>query len=449
MVINLSRSTLILLADAALFIAMQLWLPFGEDINKGLGLLTFIAILWLTEALHVSITALLVPVLAVLLGVTETRLALSFFADPIIFLFLGGFALAAALHRQQLDHAIAQKILKLSGGRFSLAVLLLFMVSAGLSMWISNTATTAMMLPLALGILQQLKQQQAQKTSVFVLLGIAYSASIGGIATLVGSPPNAIAAAQNQLSFSDWLFLAAPLSMLLLPISLLILWLLLRPDLSERIRADSETLTWSRPRVLTMAIFLLTVLGWVFSGPINAWVGPFSKPDTLVALAAIVLLAGSGVVSWKDIEKTTDWSVLVLFGGGLCLSGVLKSSGTSVFLAESMSQLLGTANPLLMILCVVSFVVFLTEFASNTASAALLIPVFAVIAEGMGLSPLVLTTVTAVAASCAFMLPVATPPNAIVFGSGLIRQRQMMQAGLWINLCCILVISAYAWLVWV
>lgn len=435
---------------ASIVLALVLWntLPFPAPIVTGLTLLTFIGLLWLTEAIHVTITALLVPVLAVLLGVTDTGQALSFFADPIIFLFLGGFALAAALHSQDLDKAIAHKMLQLAAGRFSVAVILLFLVSAGLSMWISNTATTAMMLPLTLGVLHQLNQEERRSTYVFVLLGVAYSASIGGIATLVGSPPNAIAAVQNNFTFYDWMVLAGPLSLILLPVTLGVLWLVIRPQLNDRISASAGTLQWTRQRILTLLIFALTVIGWVFGGPLNQWLGPFAKPDTLVAVTAIILLAVSGVVSWKDIEKTTDWSVLLLFGGGLCLSGVLKSSGTSVFLAENIAALLGNASPLLILLSLVTFVVFLTEFASNTASAALLIPVFAAIAEGMGLSPVMLTTVTAVAASCAFMLPVATPPNAIVFGSGYIRQQEMMKAGLWINLSCIAIIVLYARLFW-
>merc|ERR1712000_20185 len=168
--------------------------------------------------------------------------------------------------------------------------------------------------------------------------------------------------------------------------------------------------------------------------------------DSIIAINAIILLAFFGVVRWRDIERTTDWGVLLLFGGGLCLSSVLKATGTSVFLAETIGELLNNAGMLLSLLSVVLFVVFLTEFASNTASAALLVPVFAAIAESLGVSPLVLSTVIAVSASCAFMLPVATPPNAIVFGSGHIEQSDMMKVGLRINIVCIVLITFYAWL---
>ncbi|PHX03484.1 Sodium-dependent dicarboxylate transporter SdcS [Vibrio splendidus] len=177
-------------------------------------------------------------------------------------------------------------------------------------------------------------------------------------------------------------------------------------------------------------------------------IGGFSKFDSLVAIGAIVLLGASRAVEWKDVEKTTDWGVLILFGGGICLSNILKATGTSVFLAHSLSGFLETAGVLLTILAVVAFVVFLTEFASNTASAALLVPVFATIAEALGMSPVILSALIAIAASCAFMLPVATPPNAIVFGSGHIKQKEMMRVGMVLNLVCILVLTLFAWIFW-
>ncbi len=192
--------------------------------TTGLSLLVFIAVLWLTEAIHVSMTAILVPIMAVALGVFETPTALSNFANPIIFLFLGGFALAAALQAQGLDQAIANKVLTIAQGKMSVAVMMLFGVTAGLSMWISNTATTAMMLPLVLGILHKVNNQKDHSTYVFVLLGIAYCASIGGIATIVGSPPNAIAAAEAGLSFADWMKLGLPVTLVLLPVAVLVLY---------------------------------------------------------------------------------------------------------------------------------------------------------------------------------------------------------------------------------
>ena len=443
-----TRNSMILIGNFMLFALLLNTLPFESQVNTGLSILVFVAVLWLTEAIHVSITALLVPLLAVLFGVFNTPAALANFSNPIIFLFLGGFALAAALNKQELDKAIADKVLLIAKGRMSVEVFMLFGVSAGLSMWISNTATTAMMLPLVLGIMNKVDQSEDRNTYVFVLLGIAYCASIGGIATLVGSPPNAIAAAEVGLSFTEWMALGLPISMILLPIAMLILYVMTKPKLNHKFELDHAPVEWTNSKKITLSIFLLTVTLWIFGKPINAMIGGFSKFDSLVAIGAIVLLGASRAVEWKDIEKTTDWGVLILFGGGICLSNILKATGTSVFLAHSLSSFLETAGVLLTILAVVAFVVFLTEFASNTASAALLVPVFATIAEALGMSPVILSALIAVAASCAFMLPVATPPNAIVFGSGHIKQKEMMRIGMVLNLVCIIVLTLFAWIFW-
>ncbi|WP_455292074.1 SLC13 family permease [Vibrio parahaemolyticus] len=443
-----TRNSMILNANILLFIILFNTLPFEPQVVTGISILVFVAILWLTEAIHVSITALLIPMLAVFLGVFNTQAALNNFSNSIIFLFLGGFALAAALHKQKLDQALADKVLLIARGRMSVAVFMLFGVSAGLSMWISNTATAAMMLPLVLGVMTKLDAKKNHNTFLFVLLGIAYSASIGGIATLVGSPPNAIAAAEVGLNFTEWMKLGLPISLILMPIAILVLYSMTKPDLSHKFELDHKPVEWTNGKMVTLAIFLLTVTLWIFSKPINTMLGGFAKFDTLVAIGAILLLGASRAVEWKDIEKTTDWGVLILFGGGICLSNVLKATGTSVFLAHSLTGFLEQAGVLLTILSVVAFVVFLTEFASNTASAALLVPVFATIAEALGLSPVILSALIAVAASCAFMLPVATPPNAIVFGTGHIKQKEMMRIGFVLNIACIGALTLFAWLFW-
>ncbi|ELB2046912.1 DASS family sodium-coupled anion symporter [Vibrio parahaemolyticus] len=443
-----TRNSMILNVNILLFIILFNTLPFEPQVVTGISILVFVAILWLTEAIHVSITALLIPMLAVFLGVFNTQAALNNFSNSIIFLFLGGFALAAALHKQKLDQALADKVLLIARGRMSVAVFMLFGVSAGLSMWISNTATAAMMLPLVLGVMTKLDAKKNHNTFLFVLLGIAYSASIGGIATLVGSPPNAIAAAEVGLNFTEWMKLGLPISLILMPIAILVLYTMTKPDLSHKFELDHKPVEWTNGKMVTLAIFLLTVTLWIFSKPINTMLGGFAKFDTLVAIGAILLLGASRAVEWKDIEKTTDWGVLILFGGGICLSNVLKATGTSVFLAHSLTGFLEQAGVLLTILSVVAFVVFLTEFASNTASAALLVPVFATIAEALGLSPVILSALIAVAASCAFMLPVATPPNAIVFGTGHIKQKEMMRIGFVLNIACIGALTLFAWLFW-
>ncbi|ELK3679258.1 DASS family sodium-coupled anion symporter [Vibrio fluvialis] len=443
-----NRNSLIILADVALFFILFNTLPFEPNVVLGISMLAFIAVLWLTEALHVTVTAILVPIMAVLFGVFDTQAALNNFANSIIFLFLGGFALAAAMHRQGLDKVIADKVLIMARGKMSVAVFMLFGVTAGLSMWISNTATAAMMLPLVLGVLSKVDDDRGHSTYVFVLLGIAYSASIGGIATVVGSPPNAIAAAEVGLSFTDWMKFGLPTTIIMLPMAILVLYLVLKPDLSGHFELNRQPVLWDKGKVVTLAIFGLTVFLWIFSKPVNAMLGGFKSFDTIIALGAIVMVSFARVVHWKDIEKTADWGVLLLFGGGICLSNVLKQTGTSVFLANELSAMIADLGLLFIVLVIAAFVVFLTEFASNTASAALLIPVFASVAEAFGVSPVLLSMLIAVAASCAFMLPVATPPNAIVFATGHIKQSEMMRVGMFLNIACIALLSAIAMFFW-
>ncbi|WNJ98033.1 DASS family sodium-coupled anion symporter [Vibrio ruber] len=443
-----NRNSIIIFVDILLFLLLYFYLPFQPDVVLGISLLSFIAVLWLTEALHVTVTAILVPVISVLFGVFDTTTALSYFSNPIIYLFLGGFALAAAMHQQGLDKVVADKVLLMAKGRMSVAVFMLFIVTAVISMWISNTATTAMMLPLVLGILSKVDADKGHKTYVFVLLGIAYSASIGGIATVVGSPPNAIAAAQVGLTFTDWMKFGLPTTVVMLPVMIGILYLLLKPDLSGHFELNHEPVDWDKGKVVTLGIFALVVFFWVFSKPINAMLGGFKSFDTIIALSAIILVSFARVVHWKEIEKTADWGVLLLFGGGICLSNVLKQTGTSVFIAHELSSLISNLGLLWIVIIIATFVVFLTEFASNTASAALLIPVFASVAEAFGVSPVLLSVLIAVAASCAFMLPVATPPNAIVFASGHIRQSEMMRAGIYLNIACIIVLTLIAVFFW-
>ncbi|MBV7299711.1 SLC13 family permease [Enterovibrio paralichthyis] len=443
-----NRNSLIIIADIILFAVLYYTLPMEPKVVLGLCMLVFIAILWLTEALHVTVTAILVPVMAVLFGVFDTQAALNNFANSIIFLFLGGFALAAAMARQGLDKVIADKVLLVAKGRMSMAVFMLFGVSALLSMWISNTATTAMMLPLALGVLKNVNEETGHKTQVFVLLGIAYSASIGGMATIVGSPPNAIAAAEVGLTFIEWMSFGVPAVAVVLPVAILMLYGLLKPELNGDFKLNHDPVDWDKGKVVTLGIFAATVTLWIFSKPINAMIGGYAKFDTIIALGAIIAVSFCRVVHWKDIEKTADWGVLLLFGGGICLSGVLKATGTSAFLANILSELVGDLGIVLVVLMILAFVVFLTEFVSNTALSALFIPLFATVAENFGMSPVLLSVIIALAASCAFMLPVATPPNAIVFGSGKIQQSEMVRVGFVLNIVCIAIITLIATVFW-
>lgn len=430
------------LACVALAAVVHAAVPPPDALRAGLALFVLIGGLWMTQALHLSVTALLVPLLAVLAGLMNVRDALASFANPIIFLFLGGFALAAALQRHDLDRALAAAVLRAAGGRRTRAVLLLFALTAALSMWISNTATAAMMLPLALGLLHG-DEGVGPRERAFVLLGLAYSASIGGIGTLVGSPPNAIAAAQAGIDFAGWLRIGLPMVVLLGPLMVGVLWLVLRPRLAGAMASapTSAAIEWTRERRLAVAIFALTALAWVGGAPLGRWLGVGGDIDSLVAIAAIVALVATGVLRWPDIEQRTEWGVLLLFGGGLALSQVMGSSGASRYLADQLVAALHAAPTLVLLLGVVTFVVFLTELVSNTASAALLVPIFIGVAGALGLPPTLMAAAIAVGASCAFMLPVATPPNAIVFGTGAVPAATMMRCGLALNFVCIAVIT--------
>ena len=422
-------------------------LSFDTNVNKGLAMLVFIGALWLTEAVHVTITAILVMVIGVVIGIPDfdTTSALASFSDPIIYIFFGGFALAAALHVQQLDRKIALKIISMSGGRLNIAVMLIFGATALLSMWISNTATAAMMLPLAIGMLSQIDREKDRGTFVFVLLGIAYCASLGGLGTLVGSPPNAIAAKALNLSFFDWMKFGIPTMLVLLPVLLGTMYLVLKPNLNVRINAtETQDIAWTTPRILTIIIFLLTAISWIASAKLETMLG-IGKLDSIIALSAAAAVVSLGLVSWKQVYDNTDWGVLMLFGGGIALSNVLKLSGASLVMGETVASALTAAPLLLVMLAVSAFIIFLTEFASNTASAALLVPVFMAIAENMGLPSEVLVLIIGIGASCAFMLPVATPPNAIVYGTGLIKQSEMIRVGMVLNIVSVILVGCGAY----
>ena len=449
------KNGIIFILDIVLFFVLLKVLPYESKASAGLALLAFVAVLWLTEALHVTVTALLVPLLAIALDLVSTKQALVAFADPTIFLFFGGFSLATALHIQKLDKMIANKIMALARGNLFIAIIYLFLITAFLSMWMSNTATAAMMLPLAMGILSQLDREKEHNTYVFVLLGIAYSASIGGMGTLVGSPPNAIVASNLHLTFADWLWYGLPIMIILLPLMIGTLYIIFKPKLHINFEQSFESIEMNSVRVLTLVIFVVIALTWVFSGQINPLISGLlglqkniASFDSVVALLAAIVICSTGIASWKQIQESTDWGVLMLFGGGLTLSAVLKDSGASKILADSIVFMIEGQHFYLIGLLVASFIIFLTEFTSNTASAALLVPIFISIAQSLGMPEIGLALIIGLGASCAFMLPVATPPNAIVFGSGQVKQSEMVKAGFVLNLVCILVISTMGYLFW-
>ena len=449
------KNSIIFIADIVLFFFLLKFLPFAPKENAGLALLGFIAVLWLSEALHVTITALLVPLLAIALNLVTTKQALATFSDPTIFLFFGGFALATALHMQKLDKMIANKIMTLAQGNLLIAVIYLFLITAFLSMWMSNTATAAMMLPLAMGILSRMDREKEHNTYVFVLLGIAYSASIGGMGTLVGSPPNAIVASNLHLTFSDWLWYGLPVMIILMPLMIGTLWIVFKPKLNMKFEQSFEKIEMNQQRILTLVIFGFIALCWIFSGQINPLISGIlglqkniASFDSVVALLAAIIICSTGVANWKQIQENTDWGVLMLFGGGLTLSAVLKDSGASKILADGIVFLVQDQHYYLIGLLVATFIIFLTEFTSNTASAALLVPIFISIAQSLGIPEIGLALIIGLGASCTFMLPVATPPNAIVFGTGCVEQKEMVRAGFVLNIVCVLVIATVGYFFW-
>jgi len=450
----IKRSVIIAIALAVGFLLYGL-LPYEEPTNKGLALLAFVAILWLTEAIHITVTALLVPVLAILLGLESTKSALQAFANPTIFLFFGGFAIATALSVQKLDKYIAHKVIAIARGNFLLAVFFLFLATALLSMGISNTATAAMIIPLAMGLLKNIDYESNKGTYAFVILGIAYSASIGGMGTLVGSPPNAIVASQLNITFSEWLRYGMPTVLGLMPLMIGTLYVVFRPKLNIKITSTEGVVDkLNGKQYLTILIFLITALCWIFSDVINETLTSFLSIekikdfDAVVAMIAAVFVCLFGVAEWKQIQENTDWGVLMLFGGGLSLSVILTQSGASKALVDSVQFLIADSNYFVIGLMVATFIIFLTEFTSNTASAALLVPIFISVAENLGVNPLGLSLIIGIGASCAFMLPVATPPNAIAYGTGKVSQRDMIKAGFVLNILSIIFISVVAYYFW-
>lgn len=445
------RRFLLLGVAALLFIFVRYgWGGGGGSVSLGLAILACCGFLWLTEALPLAITALFIPVLAVFTGVLDAKEALGGFSHPLIYLFLGGFGIAATLSRQGIDRWMAHRLIMLAGGSFFYSATALCVASAAVSMWISNTATTAMLLPVALGMIRELAEtrtkEEVRNASCYLLFGIAFGSSIGGMGTVIGTPPNAIAALALDLDFASWMKLAVPAVLILLPLCLIILRWLYPVDRKVRLSVADIDFTWNRERRATLVIFLLTAAAWLSSGQISDLLGGVKYLDTMIALAAVVAYSATGLVRWKDIDRTTDWGVLLLFGGGLTLSAILDGdkTGGSAFLAQSLASMTEGWPALLIIGAVVLLVIFLTELTSNTATTFLFVPLFMALAGPMGLEPEKLVIPVALAASCAFMLPVATPPNAIVYGSGMVTQKEMIRAGLRLNFLLGAVLVAYS-----
>lgn len=431
---------------------------------------------WMTEAIPVYMTALVPLVLFPLFGIADVHTTASSYGHEIIFLFLGGFILALALERWNLHKRLALNVLAAVGANPRMIVGAFMAVSAFLSMWVTNTATAIMLLPVAVSVIRMLPNDDLQDGkadspfSLCLLLGIAYAASIGGMGTIVGTAPNVFTVsflrenAGVNISFAQWMLFAVPLVILFVPLVWLVLTRMVYPLRVTHIPGVEVLLAEERDALqplgraerLTMAVFLCTALAWVTRpllssisfGDIQPLAGLTDSGIAIAAAISLFLLPADFrknefLMDWPTALRL-PWGLLLLFGGGLSLAAALVSTGFSAYLGELVSGLEGW--PLwLIIITVITAVVFLTELTSNTATTATLIPLLYAAALGLQLPPLLILLPATFAASCAFMLPVATPPNAIVFGSGYLRIAQMSRAGFWLNIAAIALITVAAY----
>ncbi|MBE0674918.1 MAG: SLC13/DASS family transporter [Bacteroidales bacterium] len=407
------------------------------EYKTGLTILFIAGSLWVTELVPLPVTALLIPVLAAMLNIFDTRQAVSHFANPVIYVFVGGFTLAAVLNQHGLDKWLAGKVVAMAGGNRWLALTAIFGSVSFLSMWMSNTATTAMMLPIAMSLVGK----DYPRARTLVIIGTAYSANIGGIATVIGSPPNLIAAAALDIDFATWIRYGLPVTLVMFPLLMIVLRVILKPEADFTLNtADSKTMIWSREKSSVLVFFVAVVLFWILSMPLGK-LFKVDNFDAVVAIAATLMAPVFGLVPWGKLEKEINWGILLLFGGGLCLSAILTETGTSGMIARVLLEGYGGDSGLILVLIAVTFMVFLTEISSNTGAAAILVPIIMAIAlqhdEAFTL-PMVMGI--GIAANCAFMLPVATPPNALAFSTGEISIRQMVKLGIYLNIIAIPVI---------
>ena len=427
------------------------------------AVVAWMAIWWMTECISIFVTALLPALVLPLTGIQELPETTALYAHPLIFLAMGGFVLALALERWELHRRFAVFILGAVGTGPRRLVGGFMIVSASLSMWISNTAAAVIMLPIALSIIaaHDSGASHHRRFRLCLLLGTAYACSIGGMGTLIGTGTNVFLASYSAtelgrpISFAAWMAFATPLVLVLLPLAW---WVLTR--LVYRLPASVEmgsgvalpaSGAWSRGEVRTFAVFGLAVTGWV-GQPLFAGI-PLLRhlSDPGVALLAVFALfltpdgtrSGGRLMDWRTAAKL-PWGVLLLLGGGLVLADAIDRHGVGAAIAVSSASLEGTP-PLLLVLAAATLMSLLTELTSNLASTATLVPVLAAMATGLGIDPLVLIVPTVLAASSAFMLPVATPPNTIVFGSGMLRIPEMVRSGIWINTLAVVLIALVAY----
>lgn len=423
---------------------------------------------WVTEAVPLAVTAILPMVLLPVFGISSMGEATTPFASPIVYLFFGGFMIALAMEKWDLHRRIALNIVRMTGTNAN-GILLGFMVStAFLSMWISNTATTVMMLPIAVSVIDLLtkgKTEYAPKSirnfAISMMLLVAFGANIGGTTTIIGTPPNVVFAGvmrtnhDIEVSFAKWIMLGAPFACVMLALTYgLIVKVLYRNGLGKfsggkaLIREELKNLGKpSTGEIRTLIVFVTTALCWIFRTQINALLpGDTSISDPEIAIWATIALfvvpvnfsEGKFLLAWKDTEKL-PWGILLLFGGGLSLAGAMETTGLINLIANQFSGMEEAGFWVILGLAAVSL--FMTEVMSNVALVTILLPVVGGIAVGIGINPLHACIPVTLAASCAFMLPMSTPPNAIVFASGYISIPQMMRAGIVLNILTIILIA--------
>ena len=415
--------------------------------QQALAVVAMVAILWVTEAIPLPLTGLLIPVIAISMQLVSPGEGFKEFANPILFLFMGGFVLAGALSRHALDKMLAQKLIRLARGNFYRSAVLLMLATALIASWVSNTSSVAMMIPLGLGMLALVKKNTISAESKFLMLGIAYSANIGGIITMISSPPNAIGAEILNITFFDWMKYSIPIFLICFPVMVIILTLYFKPDKKMSIGKMVFEKKADAPFKMLLFIFLLTVALWMMEGVLSPLLHIASSYNSLVAILAIFLLFITRVLTWEEIIKSINWEILLLFGGGLTLGMIIDESGLGAMLIAKISSLVSIVPMFVFLFAIVIFTVILTEFMSNTASAAMILPLLFSLANEMQINPMILVFPATIAASFGFMLPAGTPPNAMVFSSGFVPQKDMIKAGLMINIIFSIILTAYFYLV--
>ncbi|WP_420317617.1 SLC13 family permease [Ekhidna sp.] len=461
------RKRIGLLTGPILFCIVFLGQPFdglNPEANAVLASTLWIASWWLSEALPISATALLPIVLLPLTGGAPIAQTTAAYGDKMLYLFVGGFIIAIAMQRWNLHRRIAIEIISAIGTNARLIVLGFMLATGLLSMWISNTATTLMMVTIGTALITEMKELTGKSGKMFfksLLLGIAFSASIGGVATLVGTPTNPIFVSianklyNQEFSFATWMAFALPFSLVMLFICWIVLTRLVFPLHKVNITIGREMILKEKKALGKMSheekvigiVFVTTAILWITRSFVLNGIIPGIN-DTVIAIAAALTMFiipskeknGKPLLTWEEAERL-PWGVIILFGGGLSIAAAFQSSQLAEWLGL---QLTGVAElPLFVIILIIALSVnFLTEVTSNVATASIMLPVLASLAEAIGIHPFLLMIPATMAASCAFMLPIATGPNAIVFSSGELKMMDMVRSGVWLNIVSSILISA-------